>query len=232
MGQFFCTWWGSRGEMENTSWWGYGRNPLSAVPCSLALSSASDVAVPEIAGNLPHCRHLVTTSICRHDGQEEWELSHVSTHNTWNPCPHCGRTRISSPSTNSAKHMAHSANLPLTVASWVSFGSDWRIFFFSPLFAAGCVADARAPPAEPRRSQAQRATAMRPTTHIRAHSSAARITTKSDSTSTASGGSAADEFQLLRNLEERVITKSRKERDGEVVVSKCGCLYSLYIYIL
>lgn len=43
-----------------------------------------------------------------------------------------------------------------------------------------------------RRSQAQRATAMRPTTHMRAHKRAARMTTKSDSTATDSGGSAAE----------------------------------------
>jgi hypothetical protein len=48
----------------------------------------------------------------RQVGQEEWEENHVSMHCAWNPCLHLPSTRISSPSMNSDKQMAHSASAP------------------------------------------------------------------------------------------------------------------------
>lgn len=95
----------------------------------------------------------------------------------------------------------------------MNLGSDWSTFFFNPLLAEACPGE-RAPPdpTEPRRSQAQRATAMRPTTHIKAQSKAAKMTTKSDSKVTASGGGASttvDELvAALRNLQVLVMTQT------------------------
>lgn len=81
------------------------------------------------------------------------------------------------------------------------------IFFLIPLFGVCWLVFLPALEVDPRRSQAQRATAKRPRTQIRAQRRAARITTKSDSTATASGGSATigskDEDELAiedRNL--------------------------------
>uniref|UniRef100_A0A804R6L1 Uncharacterized protein n=1 Tax=Zea mays TaxID=4577 RepID=A0A804R6L1_MAIZE len=94
----------------------------------------------------------------RQDGQEELERSQVSTHATWNPCPHCGITRTSSRSPNSARQMAHSASsssssspsaagaapraaaAAATASAYASFGSAFSSFFFSPLLAAVAVA--------------------------------------------------------------------------------------------
>lgn len=59
-----------------------------------------------------HFSHLLITNICRHDGHDEWDPSHVSMHPTWNPCPHCGNTLNSSPSMNSVKQIAQSVNFP------------------------------------------------------------------------------------------------------------------------
>lgn len=112
----------------------------------------------------------------------------------------------------------------------MNFGTDWRIFFFRPLFEA-----AFDDTVEARRSHAQRATAMRPTTQIKAQSKAARMTTKSDSTATASGGCAAvvdgdeDELTVLRNLVGRVMMshirdgqREREDRWGRgVVLRRC-----------
>lgn len=122
---------------------------------------------------------------------------------------------------NSDKQIAHSEeNLEAESAVKVSFGRDFRIFFFNPLLAkdgdGGTKAGVAAACAggdgvvvvveeeERRRSQAQRATAMRPNTQIRAQRRAARITTKSESTVTGSTGS-DDDVTSLRNLRGRVM---------------------------
>lgn len=73
----------------------------------------------------------------------------------------------------------------------MNFGRDWSTFFFRPLLARARAGEWVTALPEPRRSQAQRATAIKPTTHMRAQSRAASMTTKSDSTVTASGGGAS-----------------------------------------
>ena len=120
---------------------------------------------------------------------------------------------------NSDKQIAHSEeNLEAESAVKVSFGRDFRIFFFNPLLAkdgdggtkvgvaAACAGGdgvvVVVEEEERRRSQAQRATAMRPNTQIRAQRRAARITTKSESTVTGSTGS-DDDVTSLRNLRGR-----------------------------
>jgi hypothetical protein len=90
--------------------------------------------------------------------------------------------RTSSPSTNSAKQIAHSANLSTFDGSYAILGKDSRAFFLRPLFEGGAESDDPA-----RRVHAQRATAANPTTQIRAQSKAARMTMTSELT--ASGGS-------------------------------------------
>ncbi|KAL3505513.1 hypothetical protein ACH5RR_035354 [Cinchona calisaya] len=97
-------------------------------------------------------------------------------HPTWNPWPHCGRTRISSPAMNSARQMAQSENFSERSEEYVSLGKDLRTFFFKGVLAGG--ADLRS---EIRRIHAHRATATSPIMQIRAHRRAARITTKSAS---------------------------------------------------
>lgn len=74
----------------------------------------------------------------------------------------------------------------------MNLGRDWRTFFLMPLLAEGCCRGIPTPVA--RRSQAHRATAMRPMTQMRAHRSAARMTTKSDSTLAESRGGEATTF--------------------------------------
>lgn len=122
---------------------------------------------------------------------------------------------------NSDKQIAHSEeNLEAESAVKVSFGRDFRIFFFNPLLArdvdggtkvgiaAACGGDwvvvVVVEEEERRRSQAQRATAMRPNTQIKAQRRAARITTKSESTVTGSTDS-GDDVTSLRNLRVRVM---------------------------
>jgi hypothetical protein len=46
----------------------------------------------------------------RQEGHEELERSELSTHATWNPCPHCGITRTSSRSPDCARETMHSAS--------------------------------------------------------------------------------------------------------------------------
>lgn len=144
-------------------------------------------------------------------------------HATWKAWLHCGSTRIWSPVANSDKQIAHSEeNLEAESAVKVSVGRDFRIFFFNPLLAkegdggtkvamAAACGDGGGGDGvvvvvveERRRSQAQRATATRPNTQIRAHRRAARITTKSESTVTGSTGS-DDDVTSLRSLRGRVM---------------------------
>lgn len=136
----------------------------------------------------------------------------MSMQTTWKPWPHCGSTRISSPAANSVRQIAQSENLAEKSGEKVALGRALRIFFLRPLLAGGVGRDeaegvgAKAP--ERRRSQAQRATAMRPRTQIRAHRRAARITTKSESTVAASSGGGsvvAEELAEPRSLKGRVM---------------------------
>jgi hypothetical protein len=46
----------------------------------------------------------------RQEGHEELERSELSTHTTWNPCPHCGITHTSSRLPNCARKTMHSAS--------------------------------------------------------------------------------------------------------------------------
>ena len=168
------------------------------------------------AGKPPHLSHLATTRIWRHEGHEECDPSHVSMHDTWNPCSHCGSTRISSPALNSVRQIAQSENLAADSVEAVSFGRDRRIFFFTPLLAEGGRGGGGREAVEledprKRRSQAQRATATRPRTHMRAQRRAARMTTKSEPTVAESGESAVDdELCSSRNLKGRVMWRERK----------------------
>ncbi|KAK2988201.1 hypothetical protein RJ640_020683 [Escallonia rubra] len=174
----------------------------------------------EPAGNSPHFSHLASR-ICRQDGHEEWDPSHVSIQPTWNPWPHCGNTLISSPTINSARQMAQSENFPASFSEKVSLGRDLNTFFFSPLFAAGGFVARPVILPEILRIQAQRATATRPSTHMRAHSRAARMTTKSEPKLSSSSGSGSwwvagdEELASARNLERRVICEERGEAKRE-----------------
>lgn len=142
-------------------------------------------------------------------------------HATWKPWLHCGSTRIWSPEANSDKQMAHSEeeeeNLAAESSLKVSLGRELRIFFFKPLLAtegereegiAGCIVGGVVVE-ERRRSQAQRATEMRPSTQIKAQRRAAKITTKSESTVTGCSLDTDDDeddgVTSFRNLKGRVM---------------------------
>lgn len=137
---------------------------------------------------------------------------------TWKPWLHCGRTRISSPTANSDKQIAHSsASFPACCsAEYGIFGRDFSTFFFRPLV-AGAGDPTPAPPYS-RRIQVHRATATRPSTQINAHNKAASMTTKSESTASASFdgvcGGGGPGFRLRRNLAGEVMRESEK---GEAV---------------
>ena len=133
-------------------------------------------------------------------------------HATWKACLHKGNILISSPSENSIKHMAHSVDdspfpeeeLGESAAVKVDLGRDWRAFFLRPLFGGGDSPTAEELTPARRRIQAQRATAAKPDTHMRAQRRAESITTMSVSAaSISSGGGGAD--SVPRNLEERVM---------------------------
>ena len=92
----------------------------------------------------------------------------------------------------------------------VDLGRDWSAFFLRPLFGGGDSPTAEELTPTRRRRQAQRATAAKPATHMRAQRRAERITTMSVSAariSSGGGGAAADP----RNLEERVILVCSRE---------------------
>lgn len=84
-------------------------SPEVAMSCLAFISDSVATPPPPPPEYSPHFWHGATTRIRRHDGHEECEPSHVSMHPTWNPCPHCGSTRISSPPAYSARQIAHSA---------------------------------------------------------------------------------------------------------------------------
>lgn len=89
------------------------------------------------------------------------------------------------------------------------FGRDLRIFFLRPLLEAGGGGgrvEAAPPPSPARwRSQAQRATATRPRTQIKAQRRAARIMTKSESYLSGSAVSEmAEELTPARYLKGRI----------------------------
>lgn len=208
---------------------------LQLLLCFLSLSSAGNGVFPsETVGNSPHFLHLVVARFCLHEGHEEWELSHVSMHPTWNPCPHCGSTRISSPSAYSARQITQSLEdnfpqfpHPLSSLSelYVNVGNVWIVFFFIPLFGTRWLGLRLLLSTESRRSHAHRATAMRPATQIKAQRRAARMTTKSDSTATGSGGSAIviGLSTVVRNLYGRVIVPST----GELVGGLCKGVWEI-----
>lgn len=214
----------------------YGKNLLGSSSRSFSLASVSAPPLElELAGKPPHFWHLATTRIWRHEGQDERDPSHVSMQFTWNPWPHWGKTRISSPVVNSVRQMAQSENLVAESSERVCLGRERRIFFFKPLLAAAgsgggvWVEVAGRVVAEEevnRRSQAQRATAMRPRTQIRAQRSAASITTKSESTVAggAGGGPAADEFTAPRNRKVRVMWNMDKDQRRGFVRSWLECV--------
>lgn len=167
----------------------------------------------------PHRSHFTGTKIRRQEGQEDLEVNHLSMHATWKEWLHSGKILISSPSENSVKHIAHSveespspaeehgessAAVAVVVAEVkVDLGRDWSAFFLRPLFGGGDSPTAAELTPARRRSQAQRATAAKPATHMRAQRRAERITTMSVSAARISsgGGGAA----VPRNLEDRVI---------------------------
>lgn len=99
----------------------------------------------------------------------------------------------------------------------MNLGRDWRTFCLTPLLAEGSCRGR--PPPVARRSQAHRATAMSPTTQIKAQRSTARMTTKSDSTLAGSreGGAAVWE-ELVVVVRGGVMVSSRvsseRERDS------------------
>jgi hypothetical protein len=202
--------WFTKFELTECEIYGKNRFPSSSLTFNLASQSGAGVELdPAVvvagAGIPPHLSHLGTTKIWRHDGHEEWDLSHKSIQDAWNPWPHWGNTRISSPAVNSLKQIAQSENLTADSSVAVSLGRERRTFFLTPLFAAagGAVWEARAGEGRrKRRRQPQRATATRPKTQMRAQRRAARITTKSESTTVESE---EDELSSSRNLKGRVM---------------------------
>ena len=161
----------------------------------------------------PHRSHFIGTKTRRQEGHDDREVNHLSMHATWKAWLHSGNTLISSPSVNSVKHMAHSVDespspaevLGESAAAKVDLGRDWSAFFLRPLLGGGgdSPTAAELTPVR-RRSQAQRATAAKPATHMRAQRRAERIMTMSVSAARIScggGGAVADP----RNLEERVM---------------------------
>ncbi|CAI0434789.1 unnamed protein product [Linum tenue] len=152
---------------------------------------------------------------------------------TWKPWPHCGSTRNSSPAANSTRQMAQSVNFAAASSAGekVCLGRARRTFFFTPLLACeelGAPGGALPPPAaaagpeeERRRIQAQRATATRPRTQIRAQRSAASMTTKSLSTGgtggweSPAGAVVAAAGTESSSLNGRVMWRSCRERERE-----------------
>ncbi|CAL9159887.1 unnamed protein product, partial [Musa hybrid cultivar] len=142
-----------------------------------------------------------TTSTLRQDGQLEWEWSHASTHPTWNPWPHCGSTRSSSPSSNSARQIGHSTRPP-PPAPYEIVGSARKASFSRPLL-DGSTGE--------RRRQAQRATRASPATETTAQRRAAMTTTTSVSMGTDSDGGNDGNCSdsVRRNLAAEGIDKQR-----------------------
>ncbi|KAG0498428.1 hypothetical protein HPP92_003119 [Vanilla planifolia] len=66
-----------------------------------------------------------------HRGHVEWEKNHMSIQSMWKRCPHRGRHRTFSPSSNSFRHTAHSPNSSSPPSSPIpekrSTGRDARI---------------------------------------------------------------------------------------------------------
>ena len=157
-----------------------------------------------------------TTSIRRQEGQqeEEWDPSnHLSMHSRWNTWLHPGNTLISSPSTNSPKHMTHSANVVATSALAdlkVRRGSDSTTALFKE--ADGAVA---AWWWRRRRRHVQRATAMRPTMQMRAQMRQDKMMAMSEFTGT--GGSA-----VIAGDEEREVLEDN---------SRLAVAWSLAIFV-
>lgn len=174
-------------------------------------------------------------------------------HATWKVWLHWGSTRISLPAANSERQIGHSEedNLAADSAVKVSFGSDLRIFFFKPLLAraaawGGGIEGGEVEVVvllrefERRRSHAQRATATRPSTQMSAQRSAARITTKSESTATGWRDSAVvvimwadDEFTSPRDLNVRVMWRSERDRERKRK-RECVCesVYTFFVSAL
>lgn len=137
-------------------------------------------------------------------------------HATWKPWPHCGSSRISSPEANSVRQMAHSVNLEVQSAVYVSFGRERRTFFFRPLFGGcgggrgGVVVVAAA---VRRRSQTQRAMTTRPRTQTRAQKRARRTKAESEPVVAEDEGSSSgpenseEDLKPLNNLKGRVMSR-------------------------
>ncbi|KAH1199509.1 hypothetical protein GmHk_18G052854 [Glycine max] len=101
-------------------------------------------------------------------------------HLTWNPWLHLGNIRTLSPFSNSPRHMGHSvAGIVFSPAApYTATGMRLSSRRFSPVpasRAAACSA-VSLPKGRPHRS-AHRAMEFRPSAHIKAHSSAARMIT-------------------------------------------------------
>ena len=181
----------------------------------------------------PHRSHFTGAKIRRQEGHDDRDVNHLSMHAKWKAWLHSGSILISSPSVNSVKQMAHSVDespspaeeLGESAAVKVDLGRDWRAFFLRPLFGGGDSPTAEELTPTRRRRQAQRATAAKPATHMRAQRRAARITIMSVSAariSSGGGGAAADP----RNLEERVMLFLVKIKEERKEKSLCCCCCS------
>lgn len=153
----------------------------------------------------------------------------MSTHSEWKPWPHCGKTRSTSPSANSARQMAQSSSTTppaVEVAAQLkeNVGSTRTAFFLRPLL-GGAGKGARADETAARWSHAQRAKRARPTTHMRVQRRTVRMMATSESKGRGFGASAADDRRNLAG--ERIPSsieiesREKEETSFEGAVSWC-----------
>ncbi|KAM0954415.1 hypothetical protein DsansV1_C01g0010791 [Dioscorea sansibarensis] len=66
--------------------------------------------------SIPSPRFPIGSTTARQRGQVACDASHMSMHSTWNPWPHLGTIRASSPSSISPRHTAHT--IPISPSLW------------------------------------------------------------------------------------------------------------------
>lgn len=168
-----------------TIWFSYGKKVLVPSPIT-ALFLGPPLSNPCLGGG-------TTTSILRQKGHDDWDRSHLSTHPTWNSCPQCGSFLISSPSSNSVRHITHSFCFSISAGlSYRVFGRAFKALFFRPRLGGGggkgswiwtCCCGAKldsvalSPDESWPRLLLQRLMKARPAKHTMAQSKAARMTT-------------------------------------------------------
>jgi hypothetical protein len=116
---------------------------------TMASCTGSEVGPDVLAWLQPAIFLQVSIRQCLHVGQDEWELSHLSMHLTWNPWLHLGRSRTCSPGVNSERQITHCVSRPGRFKSveYFTIGKVFNAFRFTPVFAAwveGFAADSEA----------------------------------------------------------------------------------------